>query len=103
MPRVMIVQNDCNYFLRHRLPIARELLRRSVTVHVMAGGKRIVPPVAETRTFKHFEIERFRFNLKKDIALAAKIHSPCLNFPAKRNAANYTQTRTIWRLAQCNS
>jgi glycosyltransferase involved in cell wall biosynthesis len=80
MPRVMIVHNDSNYFLRHRLPIAHELLRRSIEVHVMAGGERIIPPETESWTFEHFDIERFRFSLTKDIAFAARFVRRVLAF-----------------------
>lgn len=80
MPRVMIVHNDSNYFLRHRLPIAQELGRKSVGVHVMAGGDPIVPAQTETWAFEHFDIERFRFSLTKDIGFAAKFIRRMLRF-----------------------
>jgi glycosyltransferase involved in cell wall biosynthesis len=80
MPRVMIVHNDSNYFLRHRLPIAHELLRRGAGVHVIAAGEHIVPAESEAWTFEHYEIERFQFSLIKDTAFAAKFIRRILTF-----------------------
>jgi glycosyltransferase involved in cell wall biosynthesis len=80
MPRVMIVHNDSTYFLRHRLPVAQELRRKSVDVHVMAGGQSIKPGPGESWTFEHFEIERFRFSVTKDIGFAVKFMFRVLKF-----------------------
>jgi len=69
--RVLVICNDSDYFLRHRLYLVTHLASVGVDVTVITGG----PPVAAERIqgweYVHLRMERFRFDPIGDIALAA--------------------------------
>ena len=70
--RVLVICNDSDYFLRHRLYLVTHLVSIGVDVTVMTGG----PPIPAERIqgweYIHFRMERFRFDPIADMALAAR-------------------------------
>jgi len=78
--RVLVVCNDADYFLRHRLAVVEHLVASGVEVVVVTGGH----PIAEERivgwTYVHIPIERFAFDPIKDAALWLKTFRLTLSF-----------------------
>jgi glycosyltransferase involved in cell wall biosynthesis len=72
MKRVLVVCNDSEYFLRHRLSIVTELVRQGAEVSVMCGGNVISPEYIEGWAYVPVRIERFRFNPVGDFLFLMK-------------------------------
>jgi glycosyltransferase involved in cell wall biosynthesis len=70
--RVLVICNDSDYFLRHRLYLVTHLVSVGVDVTVITGG----PPIAAARIqgweYIHLPMERFRFDPIGDVALATR-------------------------------
>jgi glycosyltransferase involved in cell wall biosynthesis len=67
--RVLVVCNDAEYFLRHRLAVVTHLVAKGIGVTVIAGGNRICANLIEGWNYVHVPIKRFAFNLISDIGL----------------------------------
>ena len=72
MKRVLVVCNESEYFLRHRLSIVAELVRQGAEVSVMCGGNVISPEDIEGWAYVPVTIERFRFNPVGDFLFLMK-------------------------------
>jgi glycosyltransferase involved in cell wall biosynthesis len=70
--RVLVVCNDGEYFLRHRLPLVDYLTFTGATVTVLAGGNSIPADRICGWKYVHVHIERFGFDLLKDTALVIR-------------------------------
>jgi len=70
--RVLVVCNDAEYFLRHRLAVVTHLISLGAEVTVLAGGKRIPAALVTGWNYIHVHIERFAFSLIRDIALMVR-------------------------------
>jgi glycosyltransferase involved in cell wall biosynthesis len=70
--RVLVICNDGDYFLRHRLSVVTRLTSIGVNVTVIAGGNPI--PIERTQGWKyiHVGIKRFGFNPISDAALMVR-------------------------------
>ena len=70
--RVLVICNDSDYFLRHRLYLVTHLVSIGVDVTVITGG----PPIPAERVqgweYIHLRMERFRFDPIGDMTLAAR-------------------------------
>jgi glycosyltransferase involved in cell wall biosynthesis len=73
MKRVLVVCNDSEYFLRHRLSIVAELVRLGAEVSVMCGGNAISPQDIKGWAYFPATIERFRFNPVGDFLFLMKV------------------------------
>lgn len=60
--RALVVSNDRDYFLHHRLPIVERLVARGVSVTVAAGGKPEAPEEAKDWTFIPLPFDRLSIN-----------------------------------------
>jgi glycosyltransferase involved in cell wall biosynthesis len=67
--RVLVVCNDSDYFLRHRLSVVTHLSSIGVEAAVMAGGVPIDASRIDGWNYVHMPIERFRFAPFGDAAL----------------------------------
>lgn len=67
--RILVICNDSDYFLRHRLSVVSHLSSIGARVRVIAGGNAI--PAARIQGWEYFQarIERFRFAPVSDVAL----------------------------------
>ncbi len=72
MKRVLVVCNDSEYFLRHRLSIVTELVRQGAEVSVMCGGNEISQKDINGWAYIPARIDRFRFNLIGDLLFLTK-------------------------------
>jgi glycosyltransferase involved in cell wall biosynthesis len=78
--RVLVICNDSDYFLRHRLSVVTHLSSIGVETAVMAGGVPIAASRIDGWKYIHIPIERFRFDPFGDAGLMIQT------------------ARTIWRL-----
>jgi glycosyltransferase involved in cell wall biosynthesis len=78
MKRILVVCNDSEYFLRHRLSIVTELVRQGTEVSVICGGSVISPQDIEGWAYVPVRIERFRFNPVGDLLFLMKVLSNLL-------------------------
>lgn len=69
MQHTVIVCNDSEYFLRHRLPIALRLVELGYGVTVITGGKPIEQREISGWNYVNTHIERFGFSLAADLRL----------------------------------
>jgi glycosyltransferase involved in cell wall biosynthesis len=67
--RVLVICNDGDYFLRHRLSVVSHLASVGADVTVVAGGNPIPPDYIDGWKYLHVPIERFRFHPLGDAAL----------------------------------
>src|SRR5260370_24102340 len=67
--RVLVICNDGNYFLRHRLSVVTHLASIGVDVTVIAGGNPIPEDRIQGWKYIHLHIERFGFDAISDTAL----------------------------------
>lgn len=67
--RVLVICNDSDYFLRHRLSVVTHLSSIGVEAVVMAGGVPIAASRIDGWSYVHIPIERFRFAPFGDAAL----------------------------------
>src|SRR4051812_17761843 len=67
--RVLVVCNDGDYFLRHRLAVVTYLASIGVETAVMAGGNPIPTARIDGWHYIHIPIERFRLDPLGDAAL----------------------------------
>src|ERR1700682_65233 len=67
--RVLVICNDGNYFLRHRLSLVTHLSSIGVDVTVIAGGNPIPPDRIQGWKYIYVYMERFRFDPVGDAAL----------------------------------
>jgi glycosyltransferase involved in cell wall biosynthesis len=70
--RVLVVCNDGEYFLRHRLPLVDHLTSIGTAVTVLVGGNLIPADYIRGWEYAHVQIERFGFDLIKDTALTVR-------------------------------
>jgi glycosyltransferase involved in cell wall biosynthesis len=70
--RVLVVCNDGDYFLRHRLPVVTHLTSIGVEVAVIAGGNPIAADRIQGWKYIHARIARFSFDPIGDIALTVR-------------------------------
>jgi glycosyltransferase involved in cell wall biosynthesis len=70
--RVLVICNDGDYFLRHRLSVVTHLSSIDVDVTVIAGGNPIPADRSQGWEYIHVRIERFRFDPISDIALMVR-------------------------------
>lgn len=78
--RILVICNDGDYFLRHRLSVVSYLSSIGARVMVIAGGNPIPADRIRGWEYTHVRIERFKFDPISDIALM--VHT----------------ARSIWRL-----
>jgi len=67
--RVLVICNDGDYFLRHRLSVVSHLSSIGVDVTVIAGGNPIPEDRIQGWKYTHLHIERFGFDPISDTAL----------------------------------
>src|SRR5271167_3802029 len=67
--RVLVICNDGEYFLRHRLYLVTHLSSIGVDVMVIAGGMPISADRIQGWKYFHVRIERFKFDPFGDMAL----------------------------------
>jgi glycosyltransferase involved in cell wall biosynthesis len=67
--RVLVVCNDADYFLRHRLPVVTHLVSIGVDVAVMTGGEPIPRDRIAGWSYVHTPIERFSLDPVRDCVL----------------------------------
>lgn len=67
--RVLVICNDGDYFLRHRLSVVTQLSSIGVEVMVVAGGNPIAADRIQGWEYVHLHIERFGFDPISDAAL----------------------------------
>jgi glycosyltransferase involved in cell wall biosynthesis len=67
--RVLVICNDGDYFLRHRLSVVTQLSSIGVEVTVVAGGNPIAADRIQGWEYVHLHIERFGFDPISDAAL----------------------------------
>ena len=72
MIKVLIVCNDSDYFLRHRLPVVERLVDRGVEVMVISGGRAIPESIRNDWSAIHIPIDRFSFHPIRDLALTLR-------------------------------
>jgi glycosyltransferase involved in cell wall biosynthesis len=70
--RVLVVCNDGDYFLRHRLPVVTHLSSIDVEVTVIAGGNPIPADRIQGWKYIHARIARFSFDPIGDTALTIR-------------------------------
>jgi glycosyltransferase involved in cell wall biosynthesis len=70
--QILLVCNDGDYFLRHRLFVVNRLAEIGVDVTVLVGGKPIPEQLIGAWKYSHVDIERFRFSIPKDVGLAMR-------------------------------
>jgi len=70
--RALLVCNDGDYFVRHRLGVATRLSSIGADVTVIAGGKPIPARSVQGWRYIHSHIERFRFAPVSDFVLMAR-------------------------------
>src|SRR5258708_4984493 len=70
--RVLVICNDGDYFLRHRLSVVTHLSSIGVDVTVIAGGNPICKGHIKGWEYIHVRIERFDFNPASDMALMVR-------------------------------
>jgi glycosyltransferase involved in cell wall biosynthesis len=70
--RVLVVCNDGEYFLRHRLPVVTHLSSIGVEVTVIAGGNPIPTDRIQGWKYIHARIARFSFDPIGDAALTVR-------------------------------
>ena len=68
--RVLVICNDSDYFLRHRLYLVTHLVSLGVDVTVITGGPPIPPERIQGWDYIHLRMERFRFDPIGDMTLA---------------------------------
>src|SRR6266436_436371 len=67
--RILVICNDGDYFLRHRLAVVSHLTSIGADITVVAGGNHIAPDGIDGWKYIHVPIERFRFDPLGDAAL----------------------------------
>ena len=67
--RVLVICNDGDYFLRHRLSVVSYLSSIGARVKVLVGGNPIPKDRIQGWEYAHLRIERFKFDPISDIAL----------------------------------
>ncbi|NGN40208.1 glycosyltransferase family 4 protein [Mesorhizobium sp. CGMCC 1.15528] len=72
MTKVVVICNDQEYFLRHRLAVVEKLVRTGAEVTVITGGQEEPLRKPEGWTFVHMPIERFSFRPLGDLAIVAR-------------------------------
>jgi glycosyltransferase involved in cell wall biosynthesis len=70
--RVLVICNDGDYFIRHRLSVVTYLSSLGADVSVIAGGNPIAADRIQGWQYTHIRIERFRFDPVGDTALMAR-------------------------------
>ena len=70
--RVLVICNDGDYFIRHRLAVVTYLSHIGADVTVIAGGDPVPPDLIQGWQYIHIPIERFRFDPIGDAALMAR-------------------------------
>src|SRR5258708_5894467 len=70
--RILVICNDGDYFLRHRLSVVTHLSSIGVDVTLIAGGNPIPADRIQGWEYIHVRIERFRFDPISDIALMVR-------------------------------
>jgi len=70
--RVLVICNDGDYFLRHRLSVVTHLSSIGVIVTVISGGDPIPADRIQGWDYIHVRIDRFRFNPISDVALMVR-------------------------------
>jgi glycosyltransferase involved in cell wall biosynthesis len=70
--RILVVCNDGDYFIRHRLSVVTYLSSIGTDVTVIAGGHPIPTDLIQGWQYIHVHIERFRFDPLGDAALMAR-------------------------------
>jgi glycosyltransferase involved in cell wall biosynthesis len=65
----LVICNDGDYFLRHRLFVVERLVAGGAAVTVLAGGKPIAATPSRSWRYRHVHIERFGFAPLADLAL----------------------------------
>lgn len=71
--KVLVVCNDYDYFLNHRIPVFEDIARQGYRVIVCCGGRLREPVRHSGMEFRPIECERYRFSPRKDLALAFRI------------------------------
>lgn len=72
MTKVVVICNDQEYFLRHRLAVVEKLVQTGAEVTVVTGGAKSPLRRPEGWTFVHMPIERFSFRPLGDLAIVAR-------------------------------
>ncbi|RJG46605.1 glycosyltransferase family 4 protein [Mesorhizobium sp. DCY119] len=72
MTKVVVICNDQEYFLRHRLAVVEKLVQAGAEVTVVTGGQEKPLRKPEGWTFVHMPIERFSFRPLGDLAIVAR-------------------------------
>ncbi len=72
MTKVVVICNDQEYFLRHRLAVVERLVQTGAEVTVVTGGQDKALRKPEGWTFVHMPIERFSFRPLGDLAIVAR-------------------------------
>src|SRR5450432_2529335 len=67
--RILVICNDGDYFVRHRLAVVTYLSSIGADVTVIAGGAPIAADLIQGWDYIHIRIERFRFDPFSDTAL----------------------------------
>ena len=67
--RILVVCNDGDYFLRHRLFVVSRLVSIGHDVAVLAGGTPLRADLVKGWRYQHVRVERFRFAPLGDLAL----------------------------------
>src|SRR6266851_4730139 len=67
--RILVICNDGDYFLRHRLSVVTHLVSNGADVTVIAGGSSIPADRIHGWNYIHAHMERFKFDLIGDTAL----------------------------------
>jgi glycosyltransferase involved in cell wall biosynthesis len=67
--RILVICNDGDYFVRHRLAVVTYLSSIGADVTVIAGGVPIAADLIQGWNYIHIRIERFRFDPFSDTAL----------------------------------
>jgi glycosyltransferase involved in cell wall biosynthesis len=70
--RILVICNDGDYFLRHRLSVVTYLSSIGVDVTVIAGGNPIPKDRVKGWKYNHVRIERFDFSPISDVALMVR-------------------------------
>jgi glycosyltransferase involved in cell wall biosynthesis len=78
--RILVICNDGDYFLRHRLFVVSRLSTMGADVTVLAGGSPIREDLARGWKYAHVRIERFGFAPVHDVALMRRTAQAILNF-----------------------
>jgi glycosyltransferase involved in cell wall biosynthesis len=71
--KLLVVCNDYDYFVRHRVPVFDELARRGHRVIVYCGGRPAEAGRHPALEFRYLHCERFRFSPGRDFVFAVRL------------------------------